>query len=71
MKMSVSRISGKGDQGGSMTAKQQELWSILLKALACDVQEGVRPDMIIGSDEFGQFFPLRTIACSPSLGAST
>ena len=24
-----------------MTAKQQELWSILLKTLACDVQEGV------------------------------
>lgn len=41
-----------------MTAKQQELWSILLKTLACDVQEGVRPDIIIGSDEFGQlFFP--------------
>jgi len=38
MKMSLRRITGKGDQGGSMTAKQQELWSILLKTLACDVK---------------------------------
>ena len=39
MKMSLRKITGEGDQGGSMTAKQQELWSILLMTLACDVQD--------------------------------
>lgn len=56
MNFSYRRITGKGRTAGPMTEKQQELWDKLLDTLALDFMQGVRPDMLIGSDEFGQFF---------------
>jgi len=50
------RITGKCRIDGPMTEKQKDLWDKLLDTLAKDFSDGVRPDMIIGSDEFGQFF---------------
>ena len=56
MNFSQRRVTGLGRVAGPMTEKQQRLWDSLLYSLAKNFTEGVRPDMIIGSDEFGQFF---------------
>ena len=41
-----------------MTEKQTRLLNILLDTLAVDLAEGVLPELIVGSDEYGQYlFP--------------
>ena len=56
MSYSFRRITGAGRISGPLTNKQEELWGVLLDTLAVDFMEGLRPDFLISSDEFGQFF---------------
>lgn len=58
MEYSYRRVTGKR-VNEAMSAKQKELFDVLIDVMAADIQEhNVLPDFIIGSDEYGQhLFP--------------
>jgi hypothetical protein len=57
MHFSIRRVTGK-TRSHVLDPKQEDLFSRLLDTLAIDLTEGVPPELIIGSDEFGMnYFP--------------